>query len=222
MRLVDPAHLTPDFLQKIKNYRSMGTVAKINLALSALPEFTALKTRGGTDLLRGRILISPEIDYLERAFDESKYGNFSRNPYIEITFPSLSDPAFAPAGQHVMSIYMQYAPYKLKDSDWESQRKALGETVVKTIAQYAPNLPQTILRHQIITPKDLEETYGLTADTSSTANLPRSVLHHAPLLDWHAIGRRSNACICAGVERTPALDSPVDPAPTRRGRLRRR
>jgi len=86
MRLVDPAHLTPDFLQKIKNYRSMGTVAKINLALSALPEFTALKTRGGTDLLRGRILISPEIDYLERAFDESKYGNFSRNPYIEITF----------------------------------------------------------------------------------------------------------------------------------------
>src|SRR5882762_6151076 len=122
MRLVDPAHLTPDFVQKIKNYRCMGTVAKINLAISALPEFTALKEKGNGNLLKGRIQISPEIDYLERAFDESKYGNFSRHPYIEITFPSLSDPSLAPAGQHVMSIYMQYAPYKLKDGDWESQR----------------------------------------------------------------------------------------------------
>src|SRR5580700_3221267 len=160
MRLVDPSHLSPDFIQKIKNYRCVGTVAKINLALSALPEFTALKTKGNGDLLKGRIQISPEIDYLERAFDESKYGNFSRHPYLEITFPSLSDPSLAPAGQHVMSIYMQYAPYKLKDGDWEDERTALGETVVKTIAQYAPNLPPRILRHQIITPKDLEETYG--------------------------------------------------------------
>src|SRR5271155_4245639 len=131
MRLVDPAHLSPDFVQKIKNYRSAGTVAKINLALSALPEFTALKANTNGNLLHGRIQISPEIDYLERAFDDSKYGNFSRNPYIEIAFPSLSDPSLAPAGQHVMSIYMQYAPYKLKNSDWETQRKALGETVVK-------------------------------------------------------------------------------------------
>jgi phytoene dehydrogenase-like protein len=184
MRLVDPTHLTPDFIQKIKNYRCMGTVAKINLALSALPEFTALKAKGN-DLLRGRIQISPEIDYLERAFDESKYGNFSRNPYLEITFPSLSDPSLAPAGQHVMSIYMQYAPYKLKDSDWESQRTALGETVVKTISQYAPNLPQTILRHQIITPKDLEETYGLTGGHIFHGELALDQFFTMrPLLDW--------------------------------------
>ncbi|MGA8298283.1 MAG: NAD(P)/FAD-dependent oxidoreductase, partial [Terriglobales bacterium] len=162
MQLVDPIHLAPDFVQKIKNYRCMGTVAKINLALAGLPEFTALKARTEGNLLQGRLQISPEIDYLERAFDESKYGNFSRKPYIEIAFPSLSDPSLAPTGQHVMSIYMQYAPYTLKNGDWESQRKALGETVVKTIAQYAPNLPQLILRHQIITPKDLEDTYGLT------------------------------------------------------------
>jgi phytoene dehydrogenase-like protein len=185
MRLVDPAHLTPDFVQKIKNYRCMGTVAKINLAISALPEFTALKARGNTDLLRGRVQISPEIDYLERAFDESKYGNFSRNPYIEITIPSLSDPSLAPAGQHVMSIYMQYAPYKLKDGDWESQRTALGETVVKAIAQYAPNLPQTILRHQIITPKDLEETYGLTGGHIFHGELALDQFFTMrPLLDW--------------------------------------
>jgi len=185
MRLVDPAHLTPDFLQKITNYRSMGTVAKINLAISALPEFTALKTKGNGNLLQGRIQISPEIDYLERAFDESKYGNFSRKPYLEVTFPSLSDPSLAPAGQHVMSIYMQYAPYKLKNSDWESQRTALGETVVKTVAQYAPNLPQTILRHQIITPKDLEETYGLTGGHIFHGELALDQFFTMrPLLDW--------------------------------------
>jgi phytoene dehydrogenase-like protein len=189
MRLVDPTHLTPDFIQKIKNYRSMGTVAKVNLALSALPEFTALKTGSGIksngSLLQGRIQISPEIDYLERAFDESKYGNFSRHPYIEITFPSLSDPSLAPAGQHVMSIYMQYAPYKLKNSDWESQRTALGETVVKTIAQYAPNLQQIILRHQIVTPKDLEETYGLTGGHIFHGELALDQFFTMrPLLDW--------------------------------------
>jgi phytoene dehydrogenase-like protein len=185
MHLVDPAHLSPDFVQKIKNYRSVGTVAKINLALSALPEFTALKAKGDSNLLKARLQISPEIDYLERAFDESKYGNFSRNPYIEMTFPSLSDPSLAPAGQHVMSIYMQYAPYKLKEGDWESQRKALGETVVKTIAQYAPNLPQTILRHQIITPKDLEDTYGLTGGHIFHGELALDQFFTMrPLLDW--------------------------------------
>jgi phytoene dehydrogenase-like protein len=185
MRLVDPTHLTPDFIQKIKNYRSMGTVAKINLALSELPEFTALKASGNGNLLKGRIQISPEIDYLERAFDESKYGNFSRQPYLEMTFPSLTDPSLAPAGQHVMSIYMQYAPYTLKNSDWETQRTALGEAVVKTIAQYAPSLPQKILRHQIITPKDLEETYGLTGGHIFHGELALDQFFTMrPLLDW--------------------------------------
>lgn len=185
MRLVDPSHLSPDFVQKLKNYRTMGTVAKINLALSALPEFTAFKTKGDGNLLKGRIQISPEIDYLERAFDESKYGNFSKNPYIEIAFPSLSDPSLAPAGQHVMSIYMQYAPYNLKNTDWEAQRTALGESVVKTIAQYAPNLPQTILRHQIITPKDLEQTYGLTGGHIFHGELSLDQFFTMrPLLDW--------------------------------------
>jgi phytoene dehydrogenase-like protein len=188
MRLVDPAHLSPDFIQKIKNYRCMGTVAKVNLALSALPEFTALK--GKSDgLLRGRIQISPEIDYLERAFDESKYGNFSRQPYLEMTIPSLADPSLAPAGQHVMSVYMQYAPYTLKNSDWESQHKALGETVVKAMAQYAPNLPQVILRHQIITPKDLEETYGLTGGHIFHGELALDQFFTMrPLLDWARYG----------------------------------
>lgn len=185
LQLIDPTHLPPDFVQKIKNYRSTGTVAKINLALSALPEFPTLKTKGTGSLLQSRLQISPEIDYLERAFDESKYGNFSRQPYLEVTFPSVSDPSLAPAGKHVMSIYMQYAPYTLKNSDWESQRTALGETVVKTIAQYAPDLPQMILHHQVITPKDLEDTYGLTGGHIFHGELALDQFFTMrPVLDW--------------------------------------
>jgi len=161
LKLVDPAHLSPDFVLKLQHYRMPGTVAKVNLALSGLPRFSALNAAPET-ALAGRILIGPEIDYLERAFDESKYGSFSRQPFLEIAIPSLTDPSLAPPGKHVMSIYMQYAPYKLTNSDWERQRVALGDTVVKTLARYAPNLAELILTHQIITPQDLEDTYGLS------------------------------------------------------------
>jgi len=160
LKLTDPVHLSPDFVQKLRHYRGNGTVAKVNLALSGLPDFTALKD-GDAGALKGRIHIGPEIDYLEHAFDEAKYGNFSHQPYLEATIPSLTDPTLAPQGKHVMSIYMQYAPYKLK-GDWESQRKALGQTVVQTLARYAPNLPEMIMTHEIITPQDLEDVYGLT------------------------------------------------------------
>lgn len=185
LQLVDPTYLPPDFVQKLKNYRSTGTVAKINLALSAMPEFPALKSRENGNPLQGRIQISPEIDYLERAFDESKYGNFSRNPYLEMTFPSVSDRSLAPPGGHVMSIYMQYAPYALKGSDWETQRTALGETVVKTITHYAPGLPHLILHHQVITPKDLEDTYGLTGGHIFHGELALDQFFTMrPMLDW--------------------------------------
>jgi phytoene dehydrogenase-like protein len=187
LKLTDPTHLSPDFVQKLQNYRGNGTVAKVNLALSGLPKFTALNNGDANALdakLKGRIHIGHEIDYLERAFDESKYGNFSRAPYLEATIPSLTDPTLAPDGKHVMSIYMQYAPYKLK-GDWESQRKALGQTVVQTLAQYAPNLPELILTHQIITPLDLEEKYGLTGGQIFHGDLALDQFFTMrPLLDW--------------------------------------
>ncbi len=183
LKLTDPTHLSPDFVQKLQHYRGNGTVAKVNLALSGLPKFTALKN-GDASALKGRIHIGHEIDYLERAFDESKYGNFSRQPYLEATIPSLTDPTLAPEGKHVMSIYMQYAPYKLK-GDWEEQRKALGQTVVRTLAQYAPNLPELILTHQIITPHDLEEKYGLTGGQIFHGELALDQFFTMrPLLDW--------------------------------------
>jgi len=188
LKLTDPTHLSPDFVQRLQNYRANGTVAKVNLALSGLPQFTALKN-GDASALKGRIHIGHEIDYLERAFDESKYGNFSRRPYLELTIPSLTDPTLAPDGKHVMSIYMQYAPYKLKGDwpscNWENQRKALGQTVVETLAQFAPNLPELILTHQIITPLDLEEKYGLTGGQIFHGELALDQFFTMrPLLDW--------------------------------------
>jgi phytoene dehydrogenase-like protein len=183
LKLMDPVLLSPTFIKRLQNYRMNGTVAKVNLALSGLPTFTGLN--GNSDALTGRINIGPDIDYLERAFDESKYGNFSRAPYLEIAIPSLTDPSLALAGQHVMSIYMQYAPYKLKNGNWYDQRTALGDTVIKTIAQYAPDLPGKILHSQVITPLDLEETYGLTGGQIFHGELALDqIFTMRPMLDW--------------------------------------
>ncbi len=184
LKLVDPTYLAPDFIMKLQHYRMPGTVAKVNLALSGLPTFTAL-SNGSSNALRGRIHIGPEIDYLERAFDESKYGNFSPHPYLEIAIPSLTDPSLAPAGKHVMSIYVQYAPFKLKGTDWETQRGAFGDTVVQTLSEYAPGLPNLILDRQIITPHDLEDTYGLTGGHIFHGELALDQFFTMrPLLDW--------------------------------------
>jgi phytoene dehydrogenase-like protein len=183
LKLADPSLLSPTFTKRLQNYRMNGTVAKVNLALAGLPSFAGLD--GNSEALSGRIQIGPEIDYLERAFDESKYGDFSRAPYLEITIPSLTDPTLAPEGKHVMSIYMQYAPYKLKSGTWDDQRTALGDTVVKTLTQYAPDLPNKILSHQIITPLDLEEIYGLTGGHIFHGDLALDqIFTMRPMLDW--------------------------------------
>jgi phytoene dehydrogenase-like protein len=161
--LLDPVHLPPSFAVKMRNYRCNGTAAKLNIALDALPSFTALKNSSNANAaLAGRIHIGPGIDYLERAFDDSKYGEFSRAPYLDISTPSLLDDSLAPAGRHVMSIYMQFAPYKLKTGDWTQQRDVLRDTIINTLAEYAPDFASKILAVQTLTPKDLEDTYGLT------------------------------------------------------------
>jgi len=186
LKLVDPVHLAPDFVVKLQHYRTPGSVAKVNLALNGLPHFTALEKAGTNGAaLTGRIHIGPEIDYLERAFDDSKYGAFSKAPYLEATIPSLADPSLAPGGKHVMSIYMQFAPYQLRNTDWNAQRDALGNVVVATLAQYAPDLPGLVETGQIITPKDLEETYGLTGGHIFHGELALDqIFTMRPLLDW--------------------------------------
>ncbi len=180
--LIEPQHLAPSFLQRLQHYRMFGTVAKMNLALKGLPKFKGVESDA---LLQGRIQISPEIDYLERAFDAAKYGEYSRQPYIEAVIPTLWDSSLAPAGKHVMSIYMQYAPYKLRDGDWQQQRDGLGNTIIQTLAQYAPDLPGLIEGGELITPEDLERTYGLTGGHIFHGELALDqIFTMRPLLGW--------------------------------------
>ena len=160
LKLIDPIDLDPNFLLKVQNYRAQGCVAKINLALSALPIFSGL-TGDAAERLSGRVQVGHEIDYLERAFDAAKYGDFSSQPYLDITIPSLSDRSLAPEGAHVMSIHVQYAPYKLKQGDWISRKEEFADAIVDALTAYAPDLKQLIIQRQIITPLDLEQRYGL-------------------------------------------------------------
>jgi phytoene dehydrogenase-like protein len=159
LNLVDPIDLEPNFLLKVRNYRAPGAVAKINLALSGLPVFRGVKEE---EKLRGRIHIGPEIDYLERAFDASKYGEFSSEPYIDVTIPSLGDPSLVPAGKHVMSIHVQFAPYKLRHGDWTTRRDEFVANTLSVLESYAPGLRDLIVASQVITPLDLEQTYGVS------------------------------------------------------------
>ena len=159
LRLTDPIDLDPNFLLKMRNYRAKGTSAKINLALDGVPKFKGVDSEAK---LAGRIHIGPEIDYLERAFDASKYGEFSNEPYLDVTIPSLTDSALAPEGKHVMSIHVQFAPYKLRNGDWKSRGQEFADTVINQLAKFAPNLKDLIVSGQVITPVDLEETYGLS------------------------------------------------------------
>ena len=162
LRLVEPTELDPDFLHKVRGYRSKGVAAKVNLALDGLPAFAALKGEADAAAsLSGRIHIGPEIDYLERAFDAAKYGDFSPAPYMDITIPTITDASLAPAGKHVMSVYAQFAPYDLKESDWDARREEFADVVVRTRSLYAPGIEQLILQRQTITPRDLEREYGL-------------------------------------------------------------
>lgn len=154
--------LEPSFLSKIRNYRAHGTVAKLHLALSALPKFNGLDGGDSCEKVSGRIHIGPDIDYLERAFDAAKYGDFSPHPYMDITIPTLTDPSLAPNGAHIMSLHAQFAPYKLKDGNWDSRREELGDAVVNALSDYAPDIKQLIVNRQVLTPLDLENKYGLS------------------------------------------------------------
>ena len=149
-----------DFVEDVSRFRFRGSSAKVNLALDALPDFTSLPGPGAH--LRGAISVSPGLDYMERAYDEAKYGEFSRRPYMDIVIPSLTDPAVAPPGKHVMSCFVQYAPYHLRSGTWDDQREAFGDTVIDTLAEYAPNLRQIIRHRQVVTPLDLEREWGLS------------------------------------------------------------
>lgn len=186
--LVDPIHLAPDTLRRVQNIRANGTLAKINYAVSRLPTLAALATRDAgerTAAMSGRIRLAPDSDHIERAFDAAKYGNFSSDPWIELTVPSILDPTLAPDGQHVVSACVQYAPYRLREKTWDAEREALGDAATSAIDRYLPGFTAAIIAREVITPFDFERTYGLTGGHIFHGELALDQLFVTrPLLGW--------------------------------------
>ena len=164
LNLLDPRQLPTELVDAVRRYKFRGSSGKVNLALSGLPQFSCFKGKQEIALraMRGAFSISPSIDYLERAYDDAKYGEFSRHPYMDIVIGSMIDPSMAPPGQHVMSIFVQYAPYALNGGWTDAKRDAFGNAVVKTLARYAPNIESLIVGRQVLTPADIERITGLT------------------------------------------------------------
>src|SRR3954451_3733192 len=162
--LVEPGVLEPTFEAEVRRFKFRGSSGKVNLALDRLPEFTCLPNTNGVEHLRGAISFSPSTDDMERAYDDAKYGRWSAKPYVDVIIPTLVDPSMAPPGKHVMSCFVQYAPYHLDPSlgGWDANREAFGDTVVDRIAEFAPNIRDVIVGRQVLTPLDIERTMGLT------------------------------------------------------------
>ena len=184
LKMVGEKNLDDEFLTKIKRYKLRGSSGKVNLAVDRLPEFSC---RAGSEHLRGDIAICPGIDYLERAYDEAKYGDFSRRPYINMVVPSIVDPSIAPPGKHIISCFVQYAPYHIKEGaeHWPERREAFGDAVVDTLAEYVPGLKESILYRQVLTPWDLEQEFGLTEGNIFHGELsPEQLLFQRPTSGW--------------------------------------
>jgi phytoene dehydrogenase-like protein len=160
MRLVDPRELPADLVENIRRFKFQGTSAKVNFALDGLPRFPGLPDDGGH--FRGFTNIGPSIDYLERAFDEAKYGWYSSQPYIDSSIQSAIDPDMAPPGKHVMSCFVQYAPYHLRESDWDGERDRFGDTVQATLESFFPGFGDLVLHREVVTPLDIERVVGLS------------------------------------------------------------
>jgi phytoene dehydrogenase-like protein len=159
-QLIDQNLLPDDLAEALRRYKFRGSSGKVNLALDTLPEFSCIANPGPH--LRGAFSISPSVEYLERAYDDAKYGEFSKQPYMDIVIPSMIDPGMAPPGKHVMSIFVQYAPYRLNGGWTDERREAFGDAVIGAIERFAPRIRERILHRQVLTPLDIERITGLT------------------------------------------------------------
>jgi phytoene dehydrogenase-like protein len=160
LQFVEPKHFPDEVTTALRNFRTRGSSGKVNIALSELPDFTAMPGEG--PLHRGAISISPSIEYVERAYDDAKYGSYSKNPYMDIIIPSKIDPDMAPPGHHVMSCFVQYCPFDIEGGWDDAKRDAFGETVISTLEQYAPNIRRAIVGAQVLTPADIQRIAGIT------------------------------------------------------------
>jgi phytoene dehydrogenase-like protein len=160
-RLLDPAELPPEFTEAVERIDYASASLKINVALAELPDFRACPGAAPGPQHRGTIHICPDLDYIERAFDDAKYGRPSERPILECTIPSVVDPSVAPPGKHLMSMFIQYAPYKLREGQWDDLGDAFADRCFDLLEDYAPNFKRSVLARQVLTPLDLERTFAL-------------------------------------------------------------
>jgi phytoene dehydrogenase-like protein len=160
LELVEPRELPDDLVENIRRFRFQGTSSKVNFALDDLPTFPTLGQK--PDHFRGFTNIGPSMTYLERAFDDAKYGWYSQHPYVDMAIQSTIDPDMAPPGKHVMSCFIQYTPYKLRESDWDAEKENLGDTVQRTLESFFPGFGELVLQREVRTPLDIERTVGLS------------------------------------------------------------
>jgi phytoene dehydrogenase-like protein len=160
LELVNPRSLPSELVDAINRFRFQGTSAKVNFALDGYPRYPALGDR--TDQYRGFTNVGPSMEYLERAFDEGKYGWYSSRPYLDCAIQSFVDPDMAPPGKAVMSCFVQYAPYHLRESDWDTERQGLGDTVQRTLESFFPGFSDLVLHREVVTPLDIERVVGLS------------------------------------------------------------
>jgi len=183
LKLVERNELPPEFVKGIENYNIIGSSGKVNLALKELPKFKALPKAGPH--LSGVITIGPDTEYIERAYDDAKYGDFSRRPYIDMCLPSILDPTMAPAGKQIMSMFVQYAPFDLRKGTWPERREEFGDTVIDTIEEYIPEIRKIILHRQVITPWDIDNEFGLTGGNIFHGELtPDQLFFLRPVPGW--------------------------------------
>jgi phytoene dehydrogenase-like protein len=161
LKLLEERELPPEFVAAMRHFRIEGTSCKINLALSGLPEFTAFRGAPGPQH-RATMHICPNIEYVERAWDDAKYGRPSDRPLLELTIPTMYDPSLAPAGKHIMGIFLQYAPYTLREGTWDDLREPFGDRVIELVEEYAPNIRRIVEHRQVLTPLDMERRFGIT------------------------------------------------------------
>jgi phytoene dehydrogenase-like protein len=185
LTLLEPGTLEPAFEEEVRRFKFRGSSGKVNLAVDRLPDFTCLPGVG--EHLRGAISFSPSIDDMETAYDDAKYGHFSRKPYIDMIIPTLVDPTMAPPGKHVMSCFVQYAPYHLAGGEiWDdAKREAFGQNVIDTIEERFPRIRDHIVGHQFVTPKDIEDITGLTEGNIFAGELSlEQLFFNRPVPGW--------------------------------------
>ena len=184
-KLVSPDAVDPEFLAQVRRIKATGVVTKVNCVLSELPDFTARPGKTVQPHHRGYLDICPSVDYLERAWDDAKWGRPSAEPFLDCVLHSVTDPSLAPPGKVTLSIYSQYSPYRLRDGRWDDRKDEVGDTILETLARFAPNVTHSVEAREVISPLDMEREWGLPGGCIYQTDMtPDQLFSFRPVPGW--------------------------------------